>query len=179
MKHRIFQKVLPIIHTYQNYQIHAIGNSYGCALAFFTSMELIQEYGTSPSAISLTFFGPPRFVNKYLAHKIDKQLNFNKVIRVIHSSDIVPRLFQMKRGFRHFGVEYWMDNKNRHMHICDDVDSSGESPSCINSLPFSKLTVRAHNSYFSRHQKSACAPMRTAEVFQETFLPFDIIQKRI
>jgi hypothetical protein len=194
MRHSIFDALLPFLEKYplsEGYTFHGIGYSLGCPLSTFTALDLVLRYGIDPSKISLTSFGCPRFVNQAMSQRLIDRLGFQRVSRVVHSYDLVTEVIPLLFGYHHFGkctlspcckcymnrllvgTEHWIDIESNSTYVCNDMNAAGESPSCANSIPPYRLSLRSHCSYFAQHYVVACAARDNSSI-DVGFLPYSI-----
>jgi hypothetical protein len=142
-----------IIRQNPTFKLRGVGHSYGGPLIMLTAADLVLNNIVPGSQISLTTFGSPRLGNYELARFIDQDLGLESVTRVVHSRDSIVRLPPTTLGYRHSGVEHWMDLDTKRMYSCGDVPPPGtfggfdESPSCSNSVGPLSWSINAHNRY--------------------------------
>ncbi|KAJ3410177.1 hypothetical protein HDV05_004032 [Chytridiales sp. JEL 0842] len=170
-------KLSQAIRKNPTFEVHGLGHSAGGVLSTLAAADLAVSNVVPPSKLSITTFGSPRFGNYEFAKFISKDLGFKSVIRVVHSSDIVVHVYGLRFGFRHAGVEIWLDVATKKAYRCDDVpdaNSGGydESPSCSNGLRSAEYTVKAHQSYFDFRDADVCLPSTSSAALQ--YLPFEI-----
>ena len=84
--------------------IHLMGHSLGGALALLAAHRLTSHpaLGTIASVVTV---GCPRVGNANFAREIAKCAPIH---RVVHSSDVVPRVPPLLFGYRHAGAEHWL-----------------------------------------------------------------------
>jgi len=108
-------------------------HSLGAAVAYFALVDLQYTYLMRLPQPQLYTFGQPRIGNSVWATFTSNwTLNNN---RVVHGRDPVPHLPFVDFGFQHSPYEIW-EFPNGIFKICD---SSGEDPSCSDSLLYLSL----------------------------------------
>ncbi|KAJ3415792.1 hypothetical protein HDV05_004064 [Chytridiales sp. JEL 0842] len=143
------------------YNLEGVGHSYGGPLITFLALDLVLNNLTTPQQISLTTFGCPRTGN-FEFSKLVSSIGFKSVRRVVHSLDAIVHYPPTTTGFRHHGVETWLDVESKKVYKCMDVPAEGsrggydESPSCSNAVGVTKWSTKAHSSYFDTSHRSAC-----------------------
>jgi triacylglycerol lipase len=87
-------------------KIWITGHSLGGALAQICAAETVLRDGITVQAIYT--FGQPRVGNKEFAQIMQSQLG-DKIFRVVHANDIVPRIPLYSTGYRHYGMRIFYD----------------------------------------------------------------------
>jgi len=96
--------------------LHLTGHSLGGALALLASLRLKKLERPMP-AISVVTIGCPRVGNGKLSKQISKSASIH---RVVHASDMVPRVPLLLLGYRHAGTEHWLLADGNEMTIDPD-----------------------------------------------------------
>jgi len=129
--------------TYPSYTVAITGHSLGAAVATFNALSFKE---TGFSDVIFYDFGSPRVGNQafanYFATKVANQ-------RVVHYNDCVPQVPpQFIDGFNYWHVAYeiWYNLANTSYKICD---STGEDPSCQDSLKETELDCNSHLNYLN------------------------------
>jgi hypothetical protein len=202
----VLGNITDVVQQNPTFKLRGVGQSYGGVLVTFTAADLVLNNIAPASKISLTTFGSPRIGNFEFARFIDQDLGLASVIRVVHSRDMIVKFPPTPLGYRHAGVEHWMDIDTKTTYSCGDVPPPGtlggydESPSCSNSVGplswsakahsryVSKLDVRSlniitnifffiENSYFDSSHRSAC-PAVVGTPLTVKYLEFQIYETR-
>jgi predicted lipase len=147
----ILGNITDIVKKHPTFKIRGVGQSYGAVLITLTGVDLVLNNVAPASQISLTTLGSPRVGNFEFARFVDKELGFESVNRVVHSTDTIVHFPSTTIGYRHTGVEHWIDVGTKRMYICGDVPPPGtllrfdESPSCSNSVGPLSWNMNAHS----------------------------------
>ncbi|KAJ3117141.1 hypothetical protein HDU96_007804 [Phlyctochytrium bullatum] len=172
----IFSALTAALRANPTYTLHALGHSYGSALAAFTVAEYLLTAPTRPRATQLTLLGSPRLGNYEFARLLDTTLNVT-VTRLVHSADRVVRLPPIPLGYRHAGTEVWIDVARKRMVRCGGVaEGLDESGDCVNKVPFASLGNDPHVSYWDRLPDTTCR--RTKEPVPVRYLPFEVLSSK-
>ncbi|KAJ3117143.1 hypothetical protein HDU96_007806 [Phlyctochytrium bullatum] len=129
--------------------VHAVGHSLGCAITQLALQDAIFAKLVPASRTRITGFGCPRVGDFEYARLLDTALGIPSVDRIVHSKDIVPRQPPQTFGYRHAGVEHWINVDTKQTYRCADVKQGlDESPSCVNNVAYNELNTKSHNSYW-------------------------------
>ena len=149
------------IQSFPEYDCLLIGLSYGGALASLMALEILD--GTfnfiDPTKVILATIGSPRVGNYAFAKQLNES-KFKKMVRIVHSNDLIPHLFPIWRkhsAYVHYKGEVWLDKNRKKWLSCDDPTSNKtqESPYCSNSIPLSKYSIESHMKYTTWGQRVA------------------------
>jgi len=139
----ITKNVQSLKKSYPSYTVYITGHSLGAAIATFNALSF-QETGFSP--VVFYDFGSPRVGNQkfanYFATKVANP-------RVVHYNDCVPQVppeFIDGWNYWHVAYEIWYNMNQSSYKICN---SSGEDPSCQDSLQASSLDCNSHLDYLN------------------------------
>lgn len=145
-----------------NAPIVLTGHSLGGAVATVAAMDLGVVQGL-PVA-KLTTFGSPRCVPAHGAFMLPHchspalprprsvgndvfamtlRTGVQQSVRVTHNADIVPHVPPMSFGFHHVANEVWYNEASTSYRVCD---TSGEDPSCSNSVAL-PVSTSDHGTY--------------------------------
>lgn len=175
-KQNIQNAVAPVIRANSDFSIITIGHSYGCSIATLTAVDLlVSSLAVDPAKISLVSFGCPRLGDHNFSLLVN-EMGFNRIDRVVHSRDIVPRVPFIPLNYHHFGTEYHIDVDALPapaMFQCNDKILEGESAYCVNRYPVSAIGAESHTSYWSGDKEEYCL-QKTGDVLNITILPFYI-----
>jgi triacylglycerol lipase len=92
-------------------RVWVTGHSLGAAIGGLASFDL-QENHTGIEIAGAYFFGQPRFCNRRFSKTYNKKLK-KVTFRIVNNNDIVTRVPFISMGFRHVGVMYYFDSKNK------------------------------------------------------------------
>ncbi|KAJ3415665.1 hypothetical protein HDV05_004343 [Chytridiales sp. JEL 0842] len=183
-RNNIVGNITQYIQQYPDYELQGAGHSYGAILITFTAVDLVLNGVIPGSKVSLTTFGSPRVGNFEFAKLVDEGLGLKSNRRIVHSTDAIVKYPPTPSGYRHTGVEYWLDVDTKQIYICRDVPAANtrgaydESPSCSNGVPFRQLGANAHNSYFDTTQKTACPAASVDNPLTVKYLQYQIYDTR-
>ncbi|KAG9300491.1 hypothetical protein G9A89_010118 [Geosiphon pyriformis] len=156
-KDLIFDKVQNLTKENPEYSVTLSGHSLGGALALLESLDLKQRIPTLK--VNENFFvytyGQPRVGNKIFASYVDRTI---KLLRMTHTSDMIPHLPLRVLGYQHPSGELWIKHdktaKTGGTLICKGV----ENPNCSNSIQNFKFGIKPmHNGpYFGIKVPTYC-----------------------
>ncbi|KAJ3100116.1 hypothetical protein HDU97_002498 [Phlyctochytrium planicorne] len=138
-----------MVGRFPGFKLHAVGHSYGCAMATLSALDVAMRSRQVPAGdVSITGYGCPRIGNKAFANLLNKGVGLGKLVRVVHSFDVVPKLPPRAVGYTHFGTEVWIDLDQQKVFECRDVDETLEDAGCSNGVKVVRWNLKCHTSYF-------------------------------
>ena len=122
----ILESAKKLFTKYPNSRKLVTGHSYGGALAFHASVDIIKNFGPIDEFYT---YGSPGVGNQEFANYINYLIPGSFNSRIVHSRDPVPHLPFQAWGFYHIDREVFYNIDNSGYNICIE----GEDPSCSNS----------------------------------------------
>lgn len=145
----IIDGALQAIRLRPHYPVYAIGHSLGAAMSLFAAIDLRVQHNVTN--VRVVNFGSPRVGNAPFARFVDRL--FPQLHRYVNNRDLVPHLPLMElMHFRHVATELWL-RPDQPVRVCD---SSGEDPTCANSVPLPECSVADHLTYLGLPLQSGC-----------------------
>ncbi|KAI8322543.1 alpha/beta-hydrolase [Martensiomyces pterosporus] len=133
--------VSKLLQQYPDYKLVITGHSLGGAEAAVAATDFAANNPSWKSRMMLVTFGQPRVGNIIHSNWLAKQ-NF-PIFRVVNEGDLVPHASFTWMNYYHEPQEVWYD-LNGKTHFCG---STGENPSCSDSLLPIQWSVLQHNEY--------------------------------
>jgi len=115
------------------------GHSLGGALSSMCAIDFAEKFGKS---VTQWTFGCPRFGNQAFVDYYRSKVG--NIWRTVNQKDIVPHYPFRWAGFRHPPTEVWFQKDYTHFKVCD---SSGEDPTCSDSLGIFADSILDHLEY--------------------------------
>lgn len=108
----VVRNLKDIQQLYGKLPLHLTGHSLGGALALLAAKRFKDE--NLATAVSVVNIGCPRVGNRKLGKEIAESAAIH---RIVHASDVVPRLPLLLLGYRHPGTEHWLLNEGGELTI--------------------------------------------------------------
>ncbi|KAJ3226519.1 hypothetical protein HK099_004695 [Clydaea vesicula] len=145
VKEEVIANILELTSMYPNFQILFVGHSLGGALSVLSLIDLKLKYPEMEmKKINLITIAQPRIGNYIFSKWINEQFsNLNNYFRIVNKNDATPHLPPSLFGFKHSGVEIWINLVNE-SYYCIPDDDMLESKLCSNTQHGLSVATHKH-----------------------------------